>query len=307
MQTDKTRIINSIRDLISRDELLDVILSLKEVVDDNNFQSKQFKDEVLSLHAKLEKLKREIRIGSISHEQANIDRSKIRLDLIDICNFLENPSKEESLSVTDSKVLESREILWKREVGIISVMIIILALLFLMYKFSYVHSPFNLRATIKENENKILQNTEFRIDMGGKWSSMPHLPNKIGDINFNDIPGEYKNDTVWLNSVNDKYFVLHQTAYTHNEAKHIVFTVQRKHDTLVYKAVIKIHGQRLEGNEIRVSCDGLNSIISVTNEKGEIEFPGIRGNRCKFKYKNYSSTWRTLGADIFLEPIELSN
>ncbi|MBK7475438.1 MAG: hypothetical protein IPI11_05240 [Haliscomenobacter sp.] len=98
--------IQNIRDLIAKDDLTTAIAGLKELLDHTPRLN-----EVLQQSGRFENIQKQIRLGTVSHSEANLTQNQIRLGLLDLVSEMEQQDKtatmraeiERAISIVNSK------------------------------------------------------------------------------------------------------------------------------------------------------------------------------------------------------------
>ena len=76
--------IQSIRELIAKDDLATALSMLKELLDDTPSLN-----EVLHQSGRFENIRKQIRLGLVSHSEANLTQNQIRTGLLDLVSEIE--------------------------------------------------------------------------------------------------------------------------------------------------------------------------------------------------------------------------
>jgi hypothetical protein len=90
----------TIRDLIAKDDLATAIARLRELLDNTPLL-----DEVLQQSGRFENIRKQIRLGVVSHDEANLAQNKIRAALLELVGEIEhirgvsNPSDVENTAL----------------------------------------------------------------------------------------------------------------------------------------------------------------------------------------------------------------
>ncbi|MBK8654541.1 MAG: tetratricopeptide repeat protein [Haliscomenobacter sp.] len=94
--------IQNIRDLIAKDDLTTAIAGLKELLDHTPRLN-----EVLQQSGRFENIQKQIRLGTVSHSEANLTQNQIRAGLLDLVSEMEQQDKTATLRAEIERAISS--------------------------------------------------------------------------------------------------------------------------------------------------------------------------------------------------------
>jgi len=280
---DAKSFLDNIRDLIANDDLTGALQQLRKLLDNSPKL-----DEAILQSARFQDIRKQIRLGLISHAEANLTQNQIRAGLLDLLREIENSvggtsshpdtktlreEMEHAISIVNSKNVVAGNISAGGNVEIgdrtihtesatsrrlrlflyLFVPILAIGGAFIWYRLQELRRPFNLKVRVENRTpNPELPEPSGKLTLTYGSNSVPKEAVATEAL-FEGIPANFKGEKLRLHFSAKGFVPVDTSFFFENEI--LVLPVRRNNDLAKITGFISDDsGKPLEGVKVSISC-----------------------------------------------------